>query len=144
MSTHTFKPGDRLIVKFGQGDTATSSGNGIEDGDIVTYVSDNCSATIRFRLDGGKERTAWPERFELAPVQTQAIKEGTQLAKVRNAALAVPSITLQHLADVTGASEAAASARLRDLRKLGYTVSCVKPKGEKQRRYSVVVEAVPA
>ena len=73
------------------------------------------------------------------------MKAGTQLAKVRNAALAVPCVTLAGLSVMTGASEAAASARLRELRSLGYEVTCTKPKGEKQRRYTVrVAEATAA
>ena len=67
---------------------------------------------------------------------------GTQLAKVLAASLNSAPLTLADLAEETGASEAAASARLRDLRANGYEVTCVKLKGEKQRRYTVRTKEV--
>lgn len=62
---------------------------------------------------------------------------GTQLDKVLKLTLGQGSWTLGGIAAATGASEAAASARLRDLRAQGYTVTCAKEKGEKLRHYTV-------
>lgn len=129
MSRHIFKPGDKLRVKVNQGDSRTSAGNGIEDGDVVTYTQDSRSGSdiIVFTRADGTEGTEWASRFEY----------DTQLAKVRAFVRGTAGLTLSAIAEVTGASEAAVSARLRDLRKEGFEVTCRKVKGHKQRVYDV-------
>lgn len=76
-----------------------------------------------------------------APVDGR-VKSGTQMDKVLRLTLGQGSWTLSSIAAATGASEAAASARLRDIRALGYTVTCSKPAGEKLRRYTVRSEVI--
>lgn len=61
----------------------------------------------------------------------------TQLQRVRDLVNNQPSFTLAEVALATGSSEAAVSARLRDIRAMGYEVICTKVKGENQRRYRV-------
>lgn len=68
----------------------------------------------------------------------------TQLSKVLKLTQGNGAFTLATIAELTGASEAAASARLRDLRANGYIVTCTKPKGDKQRVYTVETAAVAA
>lgn len=83
-------------------------------------------------------------RLELMPEapKVAGVKPGTQLDKVLKLTLGQGSWTLSGIAAATGASEAAASARLRDLRALGYTVTCSKPAGVKLRRYTVRSEVI--
>lgn len=83
--------------------------------------------------------------FDSAIVITSAVpsvKSGTQLDKVRNLTLGHSCWTLSAISAATGASEAAASARLRDLRALGYNVKCHKVHGEKARQYTVTEQEV--
>lgn len=68
----------------------------------------------------------------------------TQLSRVLKLTQGNGAFTLATIAELTGASEAAASARLRDLRANGYIVTCTKPKGDKQRVYTVETAAVAA
>lgn len=199
------KPGTILRVKAGQGDRATQSGNGIEDGDIVTLLHDDGHMATFVRANETRG-TGWIKRFDAAPYmlgdivritkgwssfKTGAIftidrvtvsahdgqwyvgfvehraafpdhnlgvdmveaytppartlpslRSGTQLDKVLKLTLGQGSWTLSSIAAATGASEAAASARLRDIRARGYTVTCSKPAGEKLRRYTVRSEVI--
>lgn len=69
-------------------------------------------------------------------------KGETQLQRVLSLTLGQGAWTLAGIASVTGASEAAASARLRDLRAAGYEVTCVKHRGDAQRSYTVRTKAI--
>lgn len=79
--------------------------------------------------------------LEAVPV-TISIKSDTQLGKVLALTLGQGAWTLAGIASVTGASEAAISARLRDLRAAGYEVTCVKHRGDAQRSYTVRTKAI--
>ncbi len=69
----------------------------------------------------------------------------TQLNRVRNVIVdcGFPR-TLKEIAELTGSSEAAASARLRDLRKLGYEVACKKVQNSSLRLYTVTRPVAPS
>jgi hypothetical protein len=132
-----FKVGDKVRV--------LRSWAGLVSGDIATVHAIHSEDTtyqfvvLKEALASHPSHNFGTDRLE---VYTPPIKSGTQLAKVRDLTLGQGSWTLSGIAAATGASEAAASARLRDLRAMGYTVTCSKPKGEAQRRYEVRTAAI--
>lgn len=79
----------------------------------------------------------WVGTDQMTLVAPKGIKPGTQLAKVFDLTKSGSHWTLGDISRLTQASEAAASARLRDLRALGLDVKCHKHKGEKVRTYTV-------
>lgn len=112
------------------------------DGDmtITTIKGEEPRGTGGFYVgDGDMVLVAEPKKGRRIPVAS-----GTQLAKVLRLTQGNGAFTLATIASLTGASEAAASARLRDLRANGYIVTCTKPKGDKQRVYTVETAAVAA
>lgn len=140
MSGHKFQPGDRAkIVSAWLGAI----------GDIVTverlHSADGQYLVLKEFLVEYPHHNISASRLELVIPEVKAevsIKSGTQLAKVLDLTLGQGSWTLSGIAAATGASEASASARLRDIRAAGYTVECSKPPGEKQRRYTVRSAAI--
>lgn len=134
-----FKVGDRvrcLSAWAGMvvGSIYTVSGIHSEDKDGQFVVLKEC-------LESHPSHNARTSRLELVVETKQRCVPsggpGTQLDKVLKLTLGQGSWTLGGIAAATGASEAAASARLRDLRAQGYTVTCAKEKGEKLRHYTV-------
>lgn len=141
MSDPRFKIGDKVRVLSAWagakvGDICTVSSIRSEDEDEQFVVLTEC-------LDDYPSHNLRSSRLELVLPETKVcIKSGTQLGKVLDLTLGQGSWTLSGIAAATGASEASASARLRDLRAAGYTVECSKPAGEKQRRYTVRSAAI--
>lgn len=132
MSRHSFKVGDK--VKVVPNDHQIEGDPVIGGEHTVTHV------TGSFVHITGHTGGWFPERFELVLPEVKAerrISADTQLGKVLNLTLGGGQWTLAGIASVTGASEAAVSARLRDLRAAGYEVTCVKHRGDAQRSYTV-------
>lgn len=96
----------------------------------IQAITENC-----VQLEGNDSAFTANER--LVRYTEPSIKSSTQLGKVLALTLGQGSWTLAGIASVTGASEAAVSARLRDLRAAGYEVTCVKHRGDAQRSYTV-------
>jgi biotin operon repressor len=132
-----FKVGDKVRV--------LRSWAGLVSGDIATVHAIHSEDTtyqfvvLKEALASHPSHNFGTDRLE---VYTPPIKADTQLGKVLALTNGQGSWTLAGIAAATGASEAAMSARLRELRTYGYDVTCEKPKGEAQRRYTVRAAAI--
>lgn len=136
MSGHKFQPGDRAKLM--------SQWIGADVGDIVTverlHSADGQYLVLKEFLAEYPNHNISAFRLELVLPEVKAerrISADTQLGKVLALTLGQGSWTLAGIASVTGASEAAVSARLRDLRAAGYVVTCTKERGDTQRNYTV-------
>jgi biotin operon repressor len=119
----------RVRVKVGQ-----ATGN-IDTGKVyrIESISEDY---VQVRDDKGDLDWYFASRFEPAPSDSPKAKAGTrQIDKVRAYVAGAVNLTLAQIAKATGASETAASARLRDLRRDGYEVDV--STRNRQRFYSV-------
>lgn len=126
-----------MSKRFEVGDTVRCKGFGFWDNEdmVVTAAKDDGYIEARHPTAG---LGGWVASDAMSLVfSPKGIKPGTQLAKVYDLTKSGSHWTLGDISRLTQASEAAASARLRDLRALGLDVKCHKHKGEKVRTYTV-------
>lgn len=141
MSAKPFKAGDRVVIRKGDSHIVSTPLEGRAFVTIAAVIENGAYYRVKEGMEAFPTHSMAAFRFE-DELYIPPVKPGTQLDKVLKLTLGQGSWTLSSIAAATGASEAAASARLRDIRALGYTVTCSKPAGEKLRRYTVRSEVI--